>query len=156
MLRSELKVGDVFRYTNSGVIPHKWYLVTDPLLTDRQALNAAIEADCSDFSNSRTMSDKAEVVLRGVKEEPNLAEALQPHWRGLNPEPVSVIEAWGYDKNWYRANAIKYLSRAGKKAGVSTRDDLLKALSFIIREITALDGAPSWNLDKEGAGAKAK
>lgn len=150
MKRRDLKPGDIFEFVDFSM---------EPKIVDTK--NHTISNSSSQLS--ARMDD--EVVLLGKdgkffpqnKEPPNAAEALQPHWRGLNPEPVTVIEAWGYDKNWYRANAIKYVARAGKKVGVSARDDLLKALSFIIREITALDGAPSWILEqKEKAGAKTK
>jgi hypothetical protein len=39
------------------------------------------------------------------------------HYGGKNNvyEAIKVINAWGYDKDFYLGNAVKYLSRAGKK-----------------------------------------
>lgn len=145
MLRHELKHGQVFKFTDCTGLPAK--IVRER--TDLELYNPQ-RLDESNSEVSQRMHHQV-ILWPPAKEEPNAAEALQPHWRALSPEPVSVIEAWGHHKNWYRGNAIKYLARAGSKKGVPARDDLLKALSFIIREITSLDGAPSWILgDKLG------
>lgn len=70
--------------------------------------------------------------------------AKQPHYT-LSPEPIDIIEKWGL--NFYRANVIKYVARAGKKdASVEgTVRDLEKAVSYLKREINALRGTPSWD-----------
>lgn len=70
----------------------------------------------------------------------------QPHYTTLKPEPIDVIEGWGFDKNFYRANAIKYIARAGRKdaSKEGTIKDLEKAISYLRREINALNGNPSW------------
>jgi hypothetical protein len=58
------------------------------------------------------------------------------HYARLNPEPVDVIEAWGLEKNWYRASALKYLARAGYKdsSPEGTAVDLEKAAWHLQRE----------------------
>ena len=48
-------------------------------------------------------------------------------------EAVKVIEAWGVD--WHLANALKYISRAGKKPGVSAIDDFRKSVWYLERHI---------------------
>lgn len=48
-------------------------------------------------------------------------------------EVVDVIEAFGLQDNWYRATAIKYLFRAGRKG--PKVEDLKKAIWYIEREI---------------------
>jgi hypothetical protein len=48
-------------------------------------------------------------------------------------EPRKVIHAW--DAGFNLGNALKYISRAGKKKGSSRLDDLRKALTFIQFEI---------------------
>jgi hypothetical protein len=68
----------------------------------------------------------------------------QPHYATLTPEPIEVIEKWGL--NFYRANAIKYIARAGKKDATTegTIKDLEKAISYLRREANALRGTPGW------------
>lgn len=48
-------------------------------------------------------------------------------------ETIRVIEAWKLGFNL--GNAIKYISRAGKKPNVPSLEDLLKAKWYINREI---------------------
>jgi hypothetical protein len=57
------------------------------------------------------------------------------HYGGANNpyEAIKVIEAWGLGFNL--GNAVKYISRAGKKSGSSTREDLQKAAWYLNREI---------------------
>jgi len=54
-----------------------------------------------------------------------------------NPyEAIKVIDAWGLDKDFYLGNAVKYLSRAGKKDNVV--QDLKKAIWYIEKKIEKL------------------
>jgi hypothetical protein len=57
------------------------------------------------------------------------------HYGGAdNPyEAIKVIEAW--DLDFSLGNAVKYIARAGKKAGVSDIEDLTKAAWYLNREI---------------------
>lgn len=57
------------------------------------------------------------------------------HYGGAdNPyEAIKVIEAWGLGFNL--GNAIKYISRAGKKNPDKTIEDLQKAIWYLNREI---------------------
>lgn len=55
-----------------------------------------------------------------------------------NPfEAIKVIEAWGL--GFCLGNAVKYISRAGKKPGNSELQDLRKARWYIDREIQRLE-----------------
>jgi hypothetical protein len=75
-----------------------------------------------------------------------LPEADQPkeavnhplHYGGKdNPyETIKVIEAWGLD--FHLGNAVKYISRAGKKDAAKQLEDLKKARWYIDREIHLL------------------
>lgn len=57
------------------------------------------------------------------------------HYGGDTPyETIKVIEAWGL--NFHLGNAVKYLSRAGKKEDSDPIEDLCKAVWYIQREIT--------------------
>ena len=58
---------------------------------------------------------------------------------GDNPyEAIKVIDAWDLDKDFYLGNAVKYLSRAGKKDNIV--QELEKALWYLKREIKTLKG----------------
>lgn len=67
----------------------------------------------------------------------------QEHYAKLNPEPIDAIEGWGL--NFRLGSVVKYIARAGKKPNQSAVSDLLKALSFLKREISAQQGKPSWD-----------
>jgi len=58
---------------------------------------------------------------------------------GRQYEPIAVIEDW--ELNYRLGNAVKYISRAGRK--VDAKEDLRKAIWYIEREIEALEGAQS-------------
>lgn len=60
------------------------------------------------------------------------------HYTTGKIEVIDFIEDKGFDKNYYRANAIKYLSRAGLKDKDKTAEDLQKAIWYINREISKL------------------
>jgi hypothetical protein len=53
-------------------------------------------------------------------------------------EAIKVIEAWKLD--FHTGNAVKYLSRAGRKDPTKTVEDLRKAKWYIERAITVLEG----------------
>jgi len=68
------------------------------------------------------------------------------HYGGAdNPyEAIKVIEAWGYDKDFYIGTLLRYICRAGKKVGSPTVEDLEKASWYLSRKIKSLDvGRPS-------------
>ena len=58
------------------------------------------------------------------------------HYKNLNPQPIEVIENWELD--FHLANVLKYISRAGKKAGESELKDLEKAKVYLNRKIEKL------------------
>lgn len=85
------------------------------------------------------------VTYRFVEAESKPAVVTaQTHYAGLKPEPIDVIDGWGL--NYNRGNALKYLSRAGKKdqSKEGTIKDLEKAISYLKREINTLNGKPGW------------
>lgn len=59
------------------------------------------------------------------------------HYGGAdNPyEAIKVIEAWGYDKDFCIGTLLRYICRAGKKAGNPPLQDLEKALWYLSRKI---------------------
>ena len=63
------------------------------------------------------------------------------HYGGDTPyETIKVIEAWGL--GFCLGNAVKYLSRAGKKPGTDAVIDLRKTLWYVQREIDRLEARP--------------
>lgn len=50
------------------------------------------------------------------------------HYR-LDPEPIDVIKAWNLD--FCLGNVVKYVARAGRKAGESRDSDLHKATTYL-------------------------
>jgi hypothetical protein len=64
------------------------------------------------------------------------------HYGGSeNPyEAIKVIEAWALD--FCLGNAVKYLSRAGKKPGEAELRDLQKAAWYIQRRIEQIEKTP--------------
>ena len=51
-------------------------------------------------------------------------------------ETIKVIEAWNLD--FHLGNAVKYISRAGKKDKTKTVEDLEKAIWYLNRKIQQL------------------
>lgn len=60
-----------------------------------------------------------------------------PDHYAVNPEPVKVIQAWGL--NFCLGNVVKYVARAGRKAGNSKRQDLEKAIIYLQIELESLE-----------------
>lgn len=54
-------------------------------------------------------------------------------------ETIKVIEAWNLD--FCLGNAVKYISRAGKKDKDKTVEDLQKAIWYINRRIEQIKGS---------------
>jgi hypothetical protein len=55
-------------------------------------------------------------------------------------ETIKVIEAWGLD--FHLGNAVKYISRAGKKDPAKLVEDLQKAAFYLARAIENAKKAP--------------
>lgn len=66
------------------------------------------------------------------EEEKNSSHTTPDHYR-LNPEPIAVIKAW--DLGFCLGNVLKYIARAGHKAGESRDKDLHKAMEYLRMEL---------------------
>lgn len=68
-----------------------------------------------------------------------MTDMINPsHYRGDRKfEPIAVIEDWKL--NYRLGNAVKYISRNGRKPGEDPREGLRKAIWYLEREIAALD-----------------
>jgi hypothetical protein len=62
-----------------------------------------------------------------------------PHYGGDTPhETIKCLEAWGLESDALLWNAVKYISRAGKKG--NKLEDLKKAKNYLDRRIAAMEG----------------
>lgn len=71
-----------------------------------------------------------------------MGEAVQhpSHYGGDVPhEVIKCLDAWGLEKDALLWNAVKYISRAGKKDPAKTVEDLKKARFYLDRRIAALE-----------------
>lgn len=81
--------------------------------------------------------EEKEEVIPTEKPKENINH---PSWYGSKDDPyetIKVIQAWGL--NFPLGNAIKYISRAGKKDPTKTVEDLRKALFYIQYEIDRIE-----------------
>ena len=138
MLRKDLKLGDIFRYT-TGLGGQ--FIVSDHPDNSQLILGAITHA-----STASSCKPDAEIVLvkRADEEQINQPPSIvdPPHYRSLTPEPIDVIEAWNLDR--YLSNVVKYISRAGEKPGAAEIDDLKKARRWLTRKINKLEGRTTW------------
>jgi hypothetical protein len=65
-----------------------------------------------------------------------MADMINPlHYRGDRQfEPIAVIEDW--ELNYNLGNALKYISRNGRKPGEDPTEGLKKAIWYLQREIS--------------------
>lgn len=63
------------------------------------------------------------------------------HYTAGGIEVIDAIEAWGLDKDFCLANAVKYIARAGKKNPKKLVEDLRKAAWYLNRRIKKLEAA---------------
>ena len=71
---------------------------------------------------------------RGDSQE--MSREIPEHY-AVNPEPVKVIQAWGL--NFCLGNVVKYVARAGRKAGNSKKQDIEKAIVYLQIELESLE-----------------
>jgi len=55
------------------------------------------------------------------------------HYTRLRPQPIEVIQSW--ELGFCLGSAVKYIGRAGHKAGADELTDLRKAVQFLEMEI---------------------
>ena len=96
---------------------------------------------------------KDDDTIFDFKKKPLGDPVNHPKWYGSKDDPyetIKVIEAWGL--NFTLGNALKYISRAGKKDPSKTIEDLQKALFYIQYEIDRLEANIVSSAIKEGIG----
>ena len=68
-----------------------------------------------------------------VGQKPTTPSHTTPDHYQLDPEPIDVIKGW--DLGFCLGNVIKYIARAGHKAGESRDKDLHKAMEYLRMEL---------------------
>lgn len=63
--------------------------------------------------------------------------SVPDHYRKGAIQPVEAISDWGL--GFALGNVVKYVSRAGKKESATRQDDLMKALWYLVYELTSGD-----------------
>jgi len=58
------------------------------------------------------------------------------HYRNSVIQPIDIWRDWGLEPDASVATCIKYLKRAGTKAGELSGDDYLKAVWFLVNAVT--------------------
>ena len=73
-----------------------------------------------------------------------MTDMINPdHYKGNRKyETIAVIEDWNL--NYRLGNALKYLSRNGRKPGEDAREGLMKAIWYLEREIQAQTSQPAY------------
>lgn len=147
LLRKDLVNGDIFRYVQDQqdvkyVVSPRWEPGREGLATSTPTTEIPEgEVILIGGPSHKAMTDVAKSVSPPTEE---FVPALQPHYTARNPEPIDVMEAW-FPNNLLRAFALKYIARAGLKGtNEDAVKDLKKAVSYIEREINALQGIKSW------------
>jgi hypothetical protein len=96
------------------------------------------KAGSCDFGNKFYNDDQ----LATVQTTTEVAQQNDPvshpaHYTSGGIETIDAIEAWGL--GFHLGNAVKYISRAGKKDPAKTVEDLKKARWYLDREIGRLE-----------------
>ncbi|WP_294731056.1 DUF3310 domain-containing protein [uncultured Faecalibaculum sp.] len=74
------------------------------------------------------INEDGSVTLTPPKTPKKSTHETPDHYK-LDPEPIAVIKAWGLD--FCLGNVLKYVARAGRKAGESRDSDLHKAMNYL-------------------------
>jgi hypothetical protein len=74
---------------------------------------------------------------------PCMSKQVPTHYRNRPIQPLEIIDMYGLD--FKRGNALKYILRAGSKPGEDKRDDLQKAIWYLICELHSIDVADEVN-----------
>lgn len=144
---TEAMVGDVVETKDqSALLPTGCYrvvLVNGPFHVKLGAITASehLNTDCGIWLSDRFTLIQRDGNFISRKQEPPMSEPLPglvnhpPHYAGLSPEPVDVIEAWQLE--WHEGNAMKYIARAKNKG--ERVQDLRKAAWYLTRKADMLE-----------------
>lgn len=84
--------------------------------------------------------DEKKLDMGTFPDYPEVITRPSHYVEGRRYEPRKVIQDW--DLNFYLGNAVKYISRAGRKGPAV--EDLRKAIQYLEFEIERLEQRTSW------------
>ena len=120
------------------------YKLIETISKNMEEVFKAIEKEKAEkMATKKKTSNEEEYIIpeEKIKEMMKQKENVNhPSWYGSKDDPyetIKVIQAWGL--NFPLGNAIKYISRAGKKDPTKTVEDLRKALFYIQYEIDRIE-----------------
>jgi hypothetical protein len=131
MKRKDLKPGDRFMYSNYSLEGTKY--IVPPVGCTLNLPDPEPDWSWSDGS----LMPYDDVTLLDRDSEGDVVNS-PPHYARLKPQPIEVMAAWNLP--CFPSMAIKYVARAGFKAGVDATVDYRKAISYLEREIARLQG----------------
>ncbi len=127
-------LGTVSSFSEMSVGGGSWWVWADLLVNElRPSPSRRLYMDGHEIHSFEPVS--------GIQKPEGGPEAINhpAHYGGDTPyEAIKVIEAWGL--GFSLGNAVKYISRAGKKAKDKVVEDLKKAAWYLNREIESIEG----------------
>ena len=100
---------------------------------DSSTANSGLNIECRCYKcGVKIPSDRLKSGLCDIHMKEDVINKPK-HYNFATIEPIDVIEDWKLD--FRLANALKYISRAGKKDPAKAREDLQKAIWYINRYI---------------------
>ena len=123
----------IYESPDKGKTVYRYELGTDPLkreLVPQKDTQAGVRAHSLPDDNSIHFKYNEDVTLKEVEEY--VKSTYQSHYANDNKtQTLDLINSIGDAESFSKANAIKYLSRFGKKDGKS-KFDILKAIHYCI------------------------
>lgn len=121
---ADLSHEEITRALDVGILTESGPTSADVMAAERWLSSAS---GTREFEMPRGFDPKLVEARRSEKSNPQ-------HYQRDGIEPIDVIEAWSLD--FRLANAVKYISRAGRKPGQTRDDDLRKAIDYLHRALT--------------------
>ena len=122
----------VIRNIHLNEVPYK---DIDPYITNPKITVLLDDMDKSKppYGLLTVSSHEIEPLPDPSKEKENDPVNHPNHYTDGEFEVIDYIESYGYNANFYLGNAVKYLSRAGKKSTDTKREDIDKAIWYLNR-----------------------
>ena len=110
---------------------NSWSLLFDELNMEEQQTPNEINLNLESLSNNGFWKYEEDLTMKEIREY--LSSTYNAHYTSQESktQTLDLIESIGDSEPFCRSNAIKYLSRFGKKNGKS-KQDILKAIHYCI------------------------
>ena len=114
------------------VVDGDYQLLGRRIVKYKNGCNATLGTNIEDFLERFEKEDGPIMTLGEDTELIKPSHTTPEHYK-LDPEPIAVIKAW--DLGFCLGNVLKYIARAGHKAGESRDKDLHKAMEYLRMEL---------------------